>query len=329
MADRPDTCVLQHKVFGMFADPLFRRAETDDAPVMVVQMGEREGAMPLRSLAREFNLDEHSDDCRMLSLIAEALDFVAALRPGDPLPSEVLTGAASWTPSAAHVDLANARLQLQLVEWLRSGQHSGGGALEITPEDLAGDHVSAPIRQIIHDALGLAAQALGLLDGDAVLRKIEDLASELAYIEALRDRLLGRVEAMTVKLDRLSLVRQADSGQAETLARVRQFTRAALSQFRHRFEEQDAQIGEVMAALRHIESHRNFIRANRDWLYRSQRAWDPILAAWDEAEPVPDEAMRNLLARTYHFLAPRYMPTTEWVSTLRPPKQKAVRGMVW
>ncbi|MBN8903031.1 MAG: hypothetical protein J0H57_18540, partial [Rhodospirillales bacterium] len=85
----------------------------------------------------------------------------------------------------------------------------------------------------------------------------------------------------------------------------------------------------VMSALRHIEGHRDFIRGNRDWLYRTQRAWDPILATWDTAEPVPDEAMRVLLSRTYHFLAPRYMPTTEWVSTLRPEKQPSVRGMVW
>ncbi|MBN8907186.1 MAG: hypothetical protein J0H99_11305, partial [Rhodospirillales bacterium] len=58
--------------------------------------------------------------------------------------------------------------------------------------------------------------------------------------------------------------------------------------------------------------------------------WVPRrIMALAQAMPLLEAPMRNLLARTYHFLAPRYMPTTEWVSTLRPPKQKAVRGMVW
>lgn len=327
MTDRPDTCLLEHKVFALFETPLFRRAESDETPVMTVRMGERDVAMPLRSLQREFNLADDTPDGQMLGLIARSLEFVAALRIGDKLPQEVLTGAASWAPGAEHVRLASARLQIQLVDWLRSG--SGAEPLEITPEMLASGEVDPAVRQQVHDALDRAAEALGLSTHDEVLGKIGDLAQELAYIEALRDRLLHRVQSMAIKLERLAQVRQGDLSQSETLSRVRQLGGEALKQIRHRFEEQDAQIGEVMAALRHIESHRSFIRANRDWLYCSQRAWEPLLLDWDAAEAVPSESIRTLLARTYHFLAPRFMPTTEWVSSLRPASQKKVRGMVW
>ena len=65
---------------------------------------------------------------------------------------------------------------------------------------------------------------------------------------------------------------RGDSSHLETLTQVRRLTNAALKQIGHRFEELDAQTGEVMAALRNTDSQRTFIRSNRDWLYRAQRA---------------------------------------------------------
>ena len=322
----PDTLYLSHKVFEMFETPLFRRADTDQAPVMQIRMGDRDVTMPLRSLAREFKLDDASADGQMLQLVAAALDYVSALRIGDKLPSEVLTGDASWEPTAAHIGIANARLQLQLVEWLQKG--SGAAPIQITPDKLATGNVDAGVRELVHTALIRAAEELNLPSGQAVLEKIEDLAHELAYIEALRDRLLRRVQGMVVTLERMMQARIKDVAPAETLNRVRQLTNIAYGQIRQRFEEQDAHISEVMSALRHIESHRTYIRSNRDWLYRSQRAWDPILLEWDPIAP-PHEAGRQLLDRTYTFLAPRFMPVTEWLSFIRPKPKQKLDGMVW
>ncbi len=87
-----------------------------------------------------------------------------------------------------------------------------------------------------------------------------------------------------------------------------------------------------MAALRNAESQRAFIRSNRDWLYRSQLAWESTLGAWDAARPRADDATSVLLGRTYRFLAPRYMPVTEWLRTAkRGSRQKELGGpsMVW
>jgi hypothetical protein len=42
-----DRCCLVHRVFAMFGDPLFRRAESDGTPVLAVHLGEKEAAIPL------------------------------------------------------------------------------------------------------------------------------------------------------------------------------------------------------------------------------------------------------------------------------------------
>ena len=97
-----------------------------------------------------------------------------------------------------------------------------------------------------------------------------------------------------------------------------------------RFDELDAQTGEVMAALRNVSRQREFIREHRDWLFRSQRAWEPILAEWaafDESDA--PEQLWALVGRTYHFLAPRFMPVTEWQSSFRASRESTKRMMTW
>ena len=53
-------------VFTLFGEPLFRRAEPT-MPVMVVRLGDRDAAIPLRSLAREFSIADDSADGQMLA----------------------------------------------------------------------------------------------------------------------------------------------------------------------------------------------------------------------------------------------------------------------
>lgn len=270
----PDHCCLTHRVFAMFGDPLFRRAESDGAPVMVVHLGEKEAAIPLGALQREFGIADDSDDGRMLGLIAQSLDFVGGLHIGDPLPPEVLSGEASWEPDEVHLQIAD----------------------------------DAARRQQVQQAFAKAAKVLGLPVSQAVIHLVEELAQELAYIEALRDRLLRRVKAMAEKRNCVAHAYHGDASHLETLTQVRRLAATALKQIGHRFDELDAETGEVMAALRNSESQRTFIRSNRDWLYRTQRAWQPLLLEWDAAAIGFDDGVQLLLNRTYQFLAPRFMP---------------------
>jgi hypothetical protein len=325
----PDHCTLKHRVFRSFGDPMFRRAETDGAPVMVVQLGDKEAAIPLRSLQREFAIPDESDDGRMLGLIAQSLDFIGGLRIGDALPPEVLSGDASWEPDAVHLQIANARLQWQLVAWLNSG--TGTDMPNLDAETLLQVADDPARKQQVQQAFAKAAETLGLPSRDAVIQLVEELARELAYIEALRDRLLRRVRVMAEKLDRMAQAYRGDGAHLETLTQVRRLTSAALKQIDHRFEELDAQTGEVMSALRNADTQRTFIRSNRDWLYRAQRAWQALLLEWDVAGIGFDEGILLLLNRSYQFLAPRFMPVTEWASVTRPAARKddAARRMVW
>ena len=88
----------------------------------------------------------------------------------------------------------------------------------------------------------------------------------------------------------------------------------ALEQFRARFDDIDAQTGEIIATLRNADSQITYVRSNRDWLYRCQRAWDPVLAEWDKVWGASDEGVWHLVADTYQFLARRYLPANEWPS---------------
>lgn len=321
-------CVLAHRGFAMLGQPLFRRAEADGTPVMAITLGEKEAALPLRSLQREFGIADESPDGRMLALIAQALDFVSVLRLGDRLPPEVCTGAASWEPDATHRALASMRLRLQLVAWLNAGTAGDTPALDAEALLRAGDDPA--IRRQVQEAMEHAASALGLPDQAAVVALIEDLAQELAFVEALRERLLRRVQAMVQQIERMAQALRGDSGQVETIARVRRLSGVALREISRRFGQLDAQTGEVMATLRNLDRQRAFIRAHRDWLYRSQLAWRPVLDDWEASGNEVGEATRQLLNRTYRFLAPRFMPVTEWISKSQPRRAKPqVRQMMW
>jgi hypothetical protein len=322
----PGICQLRHRVFARFRDPLFRRAEGDNAPVMVIELGDRDAAILLTAMQREFNIRDDSDDGMMLSLIARSLDFVSCLRIGDALPAEVLTGNASWEPDEAHLRISSARLKWQLVNWLNDGVAADE---TLDPESLLELADGPAHRQVVQQAFTKAADMLGLPDGEAVMVLMEELGHELAYIEALRERLLARVKTMVAKLNRVVQSFRGDGSRRETITRVRYLAATALSQIGQRFDELNAQTGEVMAALRNAEGQQAFIRSNRDWLYVSQRAWQPLLIEWDAAGISANDDMQMLLNRTYRFLAPRFMPVTEWIVASRPTENGEAEHMRW
>ena len=313
-----DHCVLDNPVFTRVGNASFRRAESDGAPVMVLPLGDGTAALPLRSLQREFGIEDDSDDGRMLGLIAESLDFVAGLNFGDKLPSEVLTGRASWQPASKHQQVAAARLRLQLLSWIdpataaaEAGQPPSLDRLESDPK----------LRAAVQRAFEQAARELELPGPPAVMQLVGEVAEELSYIEALRETFLRRVQSMVGRLDNLTNGLVNAERQA-ALTRIRRLAHLAVKQIAGRFTEVDLQTGEVLATLRHVERHRTFIRSHRDWLYRSSRAWEQILTEWDSAMEGMDDTTWARLNRTYKFLAPRFMPVQEWFSSATEPVRR-------
>ncbi len=331
-SDEPDGaahCRLNHRLFHVVEAPLFRKSESDLIPVMAISLGERKAVLPLQSVQREFGIDAASPDGVMLAQIAAALDFVSALRMGDPLPSEILTGAASWEPDPQHREIAAARLRLQLVDWLNTASGAHRAAMDVGSLLLVSD--DPQLRQQVQQALTRAAEALGVGTPLKVVERLSQLGDELAYIEALRDRLLRRVRDMSGKVENLARGFHGGATQVETLGQVRRLSVVALRRIGARFEELDRRTGDVITALRNVAGHQVFIREQRDWLYRTQRAWEPMLIEWDSAGGL-DEGTLGLLGRTYRFLAPRFMAVQEWASALSPGHQEQINRsarMIW
>ena len=327
-APKPDQCLLSHPAFAMLGSICFRKSVTDGAPVVIVPLGEREVAVPIKALQRELQIEDDSADGKMLALIADALEYATCLFIGDKLPREVVDGGASWEPDARHEEVAKARLQRQLLAWLLSD-----ASVELLPAD-ALMHLDDDdeLRGQVQAAFAEAAKELNLAGPNAVIEALEVVAKELAYIEALRERFLLPVSDIVRRIENIRPTRKnSDANRSEMHQQVERLSKVALHQIGQRFQNLDGNTGEVIATLRHAERQCSFIRANRDWLYRNARAWEQVLQDWAQASPDSDDQAWQLLARTYHFLAPRYMTTHEWESMERKRNNKAnaPAAMTW
>lgn len=319
-----EVCRLQSGDLATLGPVWFRRSSSDGMPMLSRQLGEREAQIPLHALRREFAIDAETPDDRMLALIGAALDYVSELRPGDRLPSEVCNGEASWSPGKTHIGIAWARVALNLALWLSPGSRwARAGRDTATLERLADD----PALRAELAALAVpAARHLGLAGAAEVVALVETFALELAFIEALRERLLLRVALLTKRLRDIVQQRRFTRGGMETVGQVHRLCVTALRQLASRFDDVDAQTGEASSLLQNADSQRRFIRSNRDWLYRCQRDWTPLLDRWD-AEA---EAGHALVADTYRFLAPKWMPAQTWQTT-RQDRRRAPQAarMTW
>ncbi len=306
----PNRCAFEHPLFTKLGEVVFRPAEADGTPSLVMPLGHSTAVLPLRSFQVEFGIDDSSADGRMLAQVARSLDFVTDLRLGDPLPVEVLDGAASWEPSPLHQQLAASRLKLRLISQLGADTQTDWG--RAAPQAVLLAAAAPGMRLGLKAAYVEAAARLGVPNAAVLARLVEDAAHELGFIEALWDRLLRRVAQLAERLQRLAAGLAQNLSGSELLSRVMRLTSIGLERISARFDEVDGQTETVLDALRALEAWRAPIRRHRDWLYCSLRGWEPILAAWELATPDWPGAASPLLGRTYRFLAPRFMPMQEW-----------------
>jgi small-conductance mechanosensitive channel len=219
--------------------------------------------------------------------------------------------------------VAFARLRLELVSWQNPSSH--WALVKRDTASLTRLSEDAGFAALVPGAAKQAASLLGLSGPHEVLQTVHDLSQELSLIEALRERLLTRVEKLCLRMARL----RNDAPRTERLFQVNRLSLVASRQLRSRFAEVDAHMADFGALMGNIENERSFIRTNRDWLYRSQRAWEPLLDEWDQVREAVDD-IADLLGDTYHFLAPRFMPTQEWMVHRGPRRQAtAPAQMVW
>ena len=318
MADPTTTCRFDHPGLAALGQPVFRLTEGDRLPALAIQLDGAEAVLPLAAVAKFFGIDTDSDDGRMLDLIGRSLQFVPSLGLNDPLPSEVLTGEASWSPSRAHRQIATARLQRDLLRWIAlSGPEAKSAPMFNEPE------VDAGLRR-------LAAELALPGGGPAVAALIEQLAEELSFMECMRERLLRRVQAMT-----RHLIVLAHDGtplpqtRRETILQVARLAATGQAEITTRFERVDDQTKDLVAALRELEQRRSVLHTSRDWLYTALIAWDPNLRDFEDGPIIVNgERIWKVMDRLYRFLAPRYMSTQHWQALPAPSAERA-RPVVW
>lgn len=305
----PERFEFAHKLFRSSEEALFRRAaDGSKEPLFVLCFGENEFSLPFPGIRREFELPEDSPDSLMLDLVAEALHYQRVIRPGDPIPKEMLTGEASWEITEEHRRIAMHRLNVQLAGWL-----TGEDVLITDPEQLEQIAEDPATRNKVNEALDAAVETLGLgEDGkEVLLDRIQSLVEDLAGVEALRDY-LDRIKLIDAKVKRLRKLFGDEMSVVDVAEPVARLMRHALSGFEDDFELLDAQTGEIISVLKHMEAQTKFIRETRDDLHRRLSEWEEMFEKWGPVRMVASDDNANVLRHTYRFLAPRYMQADEW-----------------
>ncbi|MBB4286058.1 hypothetical protein [Roseospira goensis] len=307
----PDTVAFEHYFFNKVDDIHFRLDPATKQPLAVVRLGDEDISLPFPGIRREFEIEPDSPDGVMLGLLSKGLKFVKALRPGDPVPKEVLTGDASWTPKEKHRQIAYHRLAIQLLGWLSGDEH-----VITNPDELMQVAGDPTFRRQVNDAFSEAARNLHLASKDEVTGLIQDLSKELAYIEALRDE-FGMIKRMQRKVQILPRLYANEHSLLETGNSLNRLVNLAVEDFSGQFETVDAQTGEVMSALKNLDTVKAYVREHRNELRVRLVAWDDLLMKWMNHPMKPGRPTEDLMGETYRFLAPRYMPVDEWVMMTR------------
>lgn len=306
----------------------FRLSDLADEPVFVVDLGEgNEVSLPLPGIKMEFDLAEDSADSQMLDLVAEGLNYVKILRPGDQIPKEILTGEASWEVTKEHRIVAYQRLTLQLVTWLT------GDEVAITnPDELIQIAEDPKTKEKVNEAFGEAAEQLGFGrdEKEKVIEIIESLAEEFAYIEALRDR-HRNVIMMNEKIQGLRKLYAHEKSVFEIVDSVARLMLVAVKDYQNLLDQVDAQTGEIMSVLKNLDAQTKFIQTLRDDLYRRLVSWDEMFSIWKPASIIKSDTSESILRRTYRFLAPRFMQADDWtlLNQLLDNKMERKTEMVW
>jgi len=274
----------------------------DKEPMFGVDMGGGQGLVSLKDLRRTFFIAPGSHDDKLIDRAVSGLHYVPDIRPGDEIPNEVLDGTASWTVARRHKQIARDRLQLQLLSWMNGSPMSYASSDEL--KKLMED---AENKKALREAFGKAAIALGLAktESEKVLDRIETLAREICYIEALRERTL-EIAKVRANLEVLTKVYSADQRVSADIGRMKILIAKGIQEAQNVLDNIDAETADVLGALMAIEDIIRSVRRARDDLHFLMMEWDAPLAKWKNLNMVKSPVIDKALNATYQFLAMRF-----------------------
>ena len=274
----------------------------DKLPMFVVEMGGGEGIISLKDLRKTFAIEAGSHDDKLIDRAAAGLHYVPDIKPGDEIPNELLDGSASWTVARRHKTIARDKIQVQLLSWM-----SGKPVSYATQDDLKRILGSDENKKSLKEAFGRAAVALGYQasESEKVLDRIETLARELCYIEALRERALEVVK-IQANLEGLTKVYNTDLRVSADIGRMKILIVKGIHELRDILDNVDAEVADVLGALKSIENVIKAVRKARDELHHILMEWDPTMAKWQNLNMVRSPEIDKAMTSTYQFLAGRF-----------------------
>jgi len=294
----------EHKIFSV-PGAHFKLTNGSREPALYVKLGEMTGAIPVRSICDEFQIDDESSDGELLRTVSGSLKYVKEIYPGDSIPTELLTGEASWTIEEAHRNIARGRITMQLVSWLSGSEEiiTNFGELEAIASD-------PDTKEKVQNAFTEIAKKLGITKDD-VVEKVDDIIRELAYVEALRGY-YNHIRKINSNIDSLMVIYRRDRGMMEDISRIHALITPVIKDFDRTFEEVDAQTCEVLTILKNFDPTVEFIRRTRDDLHQRFMVWEEMVNGWKNLIAEESPQVERQLKETYRFLAQNFMQGQTW-----------------
>jgi hypothetical protein len=304
--DRSTHFVFEHAVFRA-PDARFALA-SDGTPSMMLRLADLDAVVPIRSLSSEFALDENGD-AHLLEMVIAGLKYVKTIRPGDSIPREILDGTASWSLEDRHLEIARGRLTVQISSWLTGQEQVISDQMALL--QLADDPV---IKARVNDAFADIAVKLGLSRErkQEVIERIDLIARELAYIEALRERYKETILVIRDKILQFMKVYRRDRSIEEEFGRIENLMRRPVNEIGGILDQVDAQCGEIIALLRNLDRQIAFIRESRDDLHQRMMLWDDIIPKWLAVTPERSTENEQSMKELYRFLARNFIIEKPW-----------------
>ena len=280
---------------------------TDGEPSLVVELADLAAVIPIKSLRIEFELDKGLDG-PMLDKVAAGLKFVKTIRPGDSIPREILDGTASWAVEDKHIEIAKGRITMQISSWL-----TGAETVIVDQEALMQLAEDPAIKQRVNAAFSDIAVKLGLPPErkQDVVDRIDQLARELAYIEALRER-FGVVKGIAETVAAFQKIYRRDRTVIEDLNRITNLIRRPLTELQGIFDQVDGMSGEILSLLRNMIRQIEFIRESRDELHQRMMLWDEMIVKFSTIQVDRSPENEALMKELYRFLARNFIVEKPW-----------------
>jgi hypothetical protein len=305
--------LFDHKVFTLEGCRFVLSKSTDEA-VMRFKLGKVEAEVAIDKLGNEFKIDPKSFDGQLLDMVVKGLKYVREIRPGDTIPNELIDGTASWRVDDRHYNLAKARLTIQMVTWL-----TGGESVISSPAELEQLVEDPSTKSRVKEAFKVIANKLAL-SGDpeeVVETRIEGLAKELSYIEALRER-GSHLRDVRNGLDVAHRVYKNERNLREEIIRMQTLSLPPMTDIENRFAQVDAQTGEILSMLGKYEQNIRYIREMRDDLHQTLLPWEEVFTEWEMVATEKGGPFEAVLKKTYQFLARNFSQAKQWRLASRP-----------